>query len=73
MPILEAIVVIGIVVVLLRVVPPMLKERAERRRLRDDRRHRLETAKTAEDVIAVLRVDRDLAQAVKDKLNEKKN
>lgn len=71
MPIIEAIFAIGIVMLLLKVVPPALARRAERKRIREERKQRIESAKSAADVVGMLMVDRDLAREVLSELGKK--
>lgn len=68
MPALEALIVIGIVIVAVRVLPLIIRGRQERRRMRDALEAKQRSAQTLENTIALLLADRDLAETFQRRL-----
>jgi heme exporter protein D len=65
---LELAIAVGIIVLAVRILPGVFERRAEAKRLSEDRRARLEAARSAQDVVESLMLERELAREVHRKL-----
>jgi hypothetical protein len=68
MLLLELAIAVGIIVLAARILPGMLERRAEAKRLREERLAHLEAARSAQDVVESLMLERELAREVHRKL-----
>ena len=69
MAIVEGLVIIAVIAGLVMILRPIIAERAKTRRAREERKAKLEAARSAEEVVQLLMLEKDMAARIRDGLD----